>query len=214
MASPLFILRLIGRGDLDIPEALQGKVFKQTDMAYKVQSSGLRPLPCAPGNHVLLSARKPECLSLSIHCSVCYGGQLEGLDCAAQEYYRTIQEAVAIVPAFSSDAYYTVKASSSVAAAIICGTLHWCFISSINAKAVKMSKGLIHLQQPGETDTAAMARLLALPAFEVNKFPDLPLLHLQCCNRAKHAKWAMQWYYTTADDYRDLGRPQCRQYIN
>ena len=39
----------------------------------------------------------------------------------AQEYYRAIQEALVVLPAFSSDAYYTTKASSSVAAAIICG---------------------------------------------------------------------------------------------
>ena len=36
MTSPLFLLRLIGRGELEIPEALQGKVLKETDMAYKV----------------------------------------------------------------------------------------------------------------------------------------------------------------------------------
>ena len=40
----------------------------------------------------------------------------------AQEYYRAIQGALAVLPAFASPVYLTRKASSSVAAAIICGT--------------------------------------------------------------------------------------------
>ena len=39
-----------------------------------------------------------------------------------QEYYRTIRASLAVVPAFASDVYYTKKASSSVAAAMVCGT--------------------------------------------------------------------------------------------
>ena len=39
-----------------------------------------------------------------------------------QEYYRTIRSTLAVVPAFASDIYYTKKASSSVAAAMVCGT--------------------------------------------------------------------------------------------
>lgn len=39
-----------------------------------------------------------------------------------QEYYRTVQEAMAVLPAFASDVYYKTKASSSVATAITCGT--------------------------------------------------------------------------------------------
>ena len=137
MTSPLFVLRLIGRGELEIPEALQGKVLKETDMAYKVQSSKVRPVLNASGIHGLLSACKPTCLSPSVHHSLCCRGQPENLDCAAQEYYRTIQEAIAVIPAFSSDAYYTVKASSSVAAAIICGEPHCCCISSAYVQAVR-----------------------------------------------------------------------------
>ena len=137
MTSPLFLLRLIGRGELEIPEALQGKVLKETDMAYKVQCSELRPVFHASGNHDLLSACKPNCLSPSVHQSWCCRGQPENLDRATQEYYRTIQEAIAVIPAFSSDAYYTVKASSSVAAAIICGEPHCCCISSTYVQAVR-----------------------------------------------------------------------------
>ena len=44
----------------------------------------------------------------------------ERLSCL-QEYYKAVSEALAVLPAFSSDAYYTRKASSSVATAIICG---------------------------------------------------------------------------------------------
>lgn len=39
-----------------------------------------------------------------------------------QEYYRAVAQARAVLPAFASDAYYTHKASSSVAASLICGT--------------------------------------------------------------------------------------------
>ena len=39
-----------------------------------------------------------------------------------QEYYRAIRASLAVVPAFASDIYYTKKASSSVAAALIVGT--------------------------------------------------------------------------------------------
>ena len=46
----------------------------------------------------------------------------EGLLHAAQEYYRAIQGALAVLPAFASPVYLTRKASSSVAAAVICGT--------------------------------------------------------------------------------------------
>ncbi len=41
---------------------------------------------------------------------------------AWQEYYRAIQGALAVLPAFASPVYLTRKASSSVAAAVICGT--------------------------------------------------------------------------------------------
>ena len=41
---------------------------------------------------------------------------------SAQEYYIAIQGALAVLPAFASPVYLTRKASSSVAAAIICGT--------------------------------------------------------------------------------------------
>ena len=141
MTSPLFVLRLIGRGELEIPEALQGKVLKETDMAYKVQSSKLRQVLHASGSHGLLSACKPVCLSPSVHHSLNCGGQPENLVCTAQEYYRTIQKAIAVIPAFSSDAYYTVKASSSVAAAIICGKPHCCCISSAYVRAARDELG-------------------------------------------------------------------------
>lgn len=39
-----------------------------------------------------------------------------------QEYYAAIESAIALLLAFASKAYYTLKASSSVAASIICGT--------------------------------------------------------------------------------------------
>lgn len=39
-----------------------------------------------------------------------------------QDYYRAIRASLAVVPAFASDVYYTKKASSSVAAAMVCGT--------------------------------------------------------------------------------------------
>lgn len=39
-----------------------------------------------------------------------------------QDYYRVVQQALAVLPAFASSVYYTTKASSSVAAALICGT--------------------------------------------------------------------------------------------
>jgi hypothetical protein len=39
-----------------------------------------------------------------------------------QEYYRAIQGTLAVLPAFASPVYLTRKASSSVAAAVICGT--------------------------------------------------------------------------------------------
>ena len=45
----------------------------------------------------------------------------------------------------------------------------------------------VHLLQPGEIDAAAMARLLALPAFEVQRPSTLSLMHLQCCKRAMYA---------------------------
>ena len=44
-----------------------------------------------------------------------------------------------------------------------------------------LDESAVHLLQPGETDAAAMARLLALPAFEVNRSSKLSLLQLQCC---------------------------------
>ena len=37
--SPHFTLRLIGKGALEIPAALQGKVVKETDLAYEVWHS-------------------------------------------------------------------------------------------------------------------------------------------------------------------------------
>ena len=40
-----------------------------------------------------------------------------------QEYYKAVSGAFAVLPAFGSDAYYTRKASSSVATAIICGRM-------------------------------------------------------------------------------------------
>ena len=39
-----------------------------------------------------------------------------------QAYYAAVHDALAVLPAFASDHYYTTKASSSVAAALICGT--------------------------------------------------------------------------------------------
>ena len=39
-----------------------------------------------------------------------------------QAYYRTIRASLAVVPAFASDVYFTKKSSSSVAAAMVCGT--------------------------------------------------------------------------------------------
>ena len=41
---------------------------------------------------------------------------------SVQEYYRQIRASLAVVPAFASDVYYTKKSSSSVAAAMVCGT--------------------------------------------------------------------------------------------
>lgn len=39
-----------------------------------------------------------------------------------QEYYARLQRALAVVPGFARDTYYKTKASSSVAAALICCT--------------------------------------------------------------------------------------------
>lgn len=39
-----------------------------------------------------------------------------------QEYYARLQKALAVVPGFARDTYYKSKASSSVAAALICCT--------------------------------------------------------------------------------------------
>lgn len=39
-----------------------------------------------------------------------------------QAYYRMVRDSYAVLPAFASDIYYTKKSSSSVAAAVVCGT--------------------------------------------------------------------------------------------
>lgn len=39
-----------------------------------------------------------------------------------QKYYRIVKDSFGVLPAFASDIYYTKKASSSVATALICGT--------------------------------------------------------------------------------------------
>lgn len=41
MASPDFALRMIGKGDLAIPAALQGKATKEANLAYEVSHSSI-----------------------------------------------------------------------------------------------------------------------------------------------------------------------------
>lgn len=55
MRADGFVLRLIGRGDLAVPEALAGRVVKEPDLAYPVRSPpGIAFFPWAPCPRILL----------------------------------------------------------------------------------------------------------------------------------------------------------------
>ncbi|KAK9818326.1 hypothetical protein WJX72_010615 [[Myrmecia] bisecta] len=85
-----------------------------------------------------------------------------------QEYYKRIQGAIAVLPAFATNVYTTLKASSSVAAALVCATplvaddTLLAAYSYLNATAV-------FRQEAGETEAATMARIMRLSPPEIRQ---------------------------------------------
>ena len=78
----------------------------------------------------------------------------------AQEYYRAMEGALAVLPAFASPAYLTHKASSSVAAAIICGTPLLADEALLRAYSYLPAHAVFETAA-GEHDESAMAHVAA-----------------------------------------------------
>ena len=71
--------------------------------------------------HYVLRVLMGAACRCTSHADAPIGSASKGL-CVAQAYYRRVRRALAVLPAFASDVYLKQKSSSSVAAAIVCGT--------------------------------------------------------------------------------------------
>lgn len=76
-----------------------------------------------------------------------------------QEYYASIQQGQAVLPAFAGDHYYCCKASSTVPASLIAGTPLLATDNLINAYSY-LDNTTVILQNSNETESHAMERVL------------------------------------------------------
>ena len=93
-----------------------------------------------------------------------------------------MQGALAVLPAFASSAYLTHKASSSVAAAIICGTPLLADEALLRAYTY-LPKRAVFMAVAGEHEASAMARVAAHSS-EVG--PTSHATELLCCYYTRH----------------------------
>ncbi|KAK9803980.1 hypothetical protein WJX72_009953 [[Myrmecia] bisecta] len=78
-----------------------------------------------------------------------------------KEYYASIRGCLAVLPAFASNMYYTKKASSSVAAAVVCKT-PLIADEQLLKSYTYLTEASVYLKTPGETDAACMARVMKM----------------------------------------------------
>lgn len=79
--------------------------------------------------------------------------------CLVQEYYTSIRQGQAVLPAFAGTHYYCCKASSTVPAALIAGTPLLATNSLISAYSY-LDNTTVILQNSNETESDAMNRVL------------------------------------------------------
>ncbi|SNX86956.1 uncharacterized protein MEPE_05665 [Melanopsichium pennsylvanicum] len=77
------------------------------------------------------------------------------------EFYRTLGRSAVLLPAFGTSEYYTAKASSTINAAIIGGTVIVGNQTMLNSYTFLNDK-IVFLTNPGESDVQAAMRYLAL----------------------------------------------------
>ena len=80
------------------------------------------------------------------------------------EYYGVIQNNSALLTAFASGVYYKEKASSTVAASLICRTPLLTTAETLRTYSY-LSPSSVWLQDPAESELAAMLRILETPNF-------------------------------------------------
>ncbi len=80
------------------------------------------------------------------------------------QYYSIIQNNIALLTAFASGVYYKEKASSSVAASLICRTPLLTSAETLRTYSY-LSPSSVWLQEPEESELDAMLRILETPNF-------------------------------------------------
>jgi hypothetical protein len=81
------------------------------------------------------------------------------------EYYRVIQHSFGLLTAFSTDVYFEKKASSSVAASMICGTPLLTQSETLKAYSF-LSESSVWLRHSEESDVSAMDRIIKMDNIE------------------------------------------------
>ncbi|MDI1485316.1 MAG: hypothetical protein OHK93_000453 [Ramalina farinacea] len=82
-----------------------------------------------------------------------------------KEYYELLSQQAAILPAFSTDKYYSIKASSSIPASLISGSPLVATARDLHAYSY-LDEGSVWFQRDNETDFDVLARAFALPREE------------------------------------------------
>lgn len=82
-----------------------------------------------------------------------------------KEYYELLSQQAAILPAFSTDKYYSIKASSSIPASLISGSPLVATARDLHAYNY-LDEGSVWFQNGNETDFDVLARAFALPREE------------------------------------------------
>ena len=80
---------------------------------------------------------------------------------AYPEYYNTIQQSLGLLTAFASKIYFREKASSTIAASLICGTPLITESETLNVYSY-LSENSTWLRRGSETDVSIMQRIMAL----------------------------------------------------
>ena len=153
------------RRDFDTTFRRLGSYFYPTnDGSDPTSEAGISPMEASNGPvvelHLLGSGPNKPTVPEGLESHVFFHENLP-----YREYYELLSQQTAILPAFSTDKYYSIKASSSIPASLISGSPLVATARDLHAYNY-LDEGSVWFQQDNETDFDVLARAFALPPEE------------------------------------------------